>query len=201
MKPVAILYSTREGHTQLIAEAIAKVLAGRGLRSSILDLGRQLVSADLDRFDAVVIASPVHAGRFASEAIAFAKKHRLELERMTNAFVSVTLSEAGVERADATPEEHAQSVAQVKSVNERFFAQTGWIPARVENAAGALAYSHYNFVMRFIMQRIARKSGGSTDTSRDHDYTDWAALDRFAATFAEDIFAAQARKERELQPS
>jgi menaquinone-dependent protoporphyrinogen oxidase len=28
------------------------------------------------------------------------------------------------------------------------------------------------------MKRIARASGGSTDTSRDHEYTDWEALDR-----------------------
>jgi menaquinone-dependent protoporphyrinogen oxidase len=38
------------------------------------------------------------------------------------------------------------------------------------------------------MKRIARKSGGSTDTSRDHDYTDWAALDLFVQEFVEAIF-------------
>ena len=28
------------------------------------------------------------------------------------------------------------------------------------------------------MKRIACKAGGDTDTSRDYDYTNWAALDR-----------------------
>jgi menaquinone-dependent protoporphyrinogen oxidase len=29
------------------------------------------------------------------------------------------------------------------------------------------------------MKRIARKAGAPTDTSRDYQFTDWAALDRF----------------------
>jgi menaquinone-dependent protoporphyrinogen oxidase len=37
------------------------------------------------------------------------------------------------------------------------------------------------------MKRIAKKSGGDTDTSRDYEYTDWAALDRFLEQFAAEI--------------
>jgi len=39
----------------------------------------------------------------------------------------------------------------------------------------------------FHAMRIARKAGGSTDTSRDHDYTDRAALDAFTASLARDL--------------
>ena len=135
----------------------------------------------------------MHIGRYAPEVVAFVKDHRSALERMTTAFVSVTLSEAGVERSDATPAEHAKFVADVRRVNERFFEQTGWHPARVENVAGALVYTRYNFLVRLVMKWIARNSGSSTDTSRDHDYTDWVALDRFVAAFAEDILADAGR--------
>jgi menaquinone-dependent protoporphyrinogen oxidase len=31
------------------------------------------------------------------------------------------------------------------------------------------------------MRRIARKEGAPTDTSRDHELTDWPALDRFVS--------------------
>jgi menaquinone-dependent protoporphyrinogen oxidase len=186
MKAVIVFYATREGHTRGIADAIARGLARCELQTSIVDLGRP-TSEDLDRYDAVVLASPVHMGRYAPEAVAFVKAHRSELDRMTTAFVSVTLSEAGVERPGTTPEEHAKFVAYVKSVNERFFKQTGWHPARVKNVAGALAYTRYNFLIRLVMKGIARRSGGSTDTSRDHDYTDWVALDRFVGALAEDI--------------
>jgi menaquinone-dependent protoporphyrinogen oxidase len=189
MKPVIVLYATRGGHTRRIANAIARGLAVCGLQISIVDLGLQVPSENLDHYGAAVLASPVHMGRHAREVAAFVKDHRPELDRMTTALVSVTLSEVGVERPDATPEEHAKFVADVRAVNERFFGQTGWHPARVQNVAGALLYTRYNFLIRLLMKRIARKSGGSTNTSSDHDYTDWIALDRFVVGLAEDIVA------------
>ena len=60
-----------------------------------------------------------------------------------------------------------------------FVADTGWQPAFVKPVAGALMYSRYNLLIRFVMKRIARQAGASTDTSRDHEFTDWAALDVF----------------------
>jgi menaquinone-dependent protoporphyrinogen oxidase len=45
-------------------------------------------------------------------------------------------------------------------------------------------YSKYNWFIRFVMKRIARRAGASTDTSRDHEFTDWVALDRFVNEFA-----------------
>jgi menaquinone-dependent protoporphyrinogen oxidase len=33
------------------------------------------------------------------------------------------------------------------------------------------------------MRRIASRKGLDTDTSRDYDYTDWDAVDRFARDF------------------
>jgi len=38
--------------------------------------------------------------------------------------------------------------------------------------------------VRFVMKQIARKTGSPTDTSRDHELTDWAAVDRFAGELA-----------------
>jgi menaquinone-dependent protoporphyrinogen IX oxidase len=39
------------------------------------------------------------------------------------------------------------------------------------------------FLKRWIMKRIAQKAGGGTDTSKDYEYTDWQALDKFARDF------------------
>ena len=60
-----------------------------------------------------------------------------------------------------------------------FLGDTGWHPCRTHAVAGALVYSKYNFVMRYIMRRIARRAGGDTDTSKDYVYTDWKRLDEF----------------------
>ena len=40
------------------------------------------------------------------------------------------------------------------------------------------AYSRYNVIITFLMKWIARRAGAPTDASRDHEFTDWAALDR-----------------------
>lgn len=119
--------------------------------------------------------------------VRFVKEHRAEIESVPNAFISVTLSEAGAERSDATPAEHAKFVSGVQEVINRFLDETGWRPKHVKPVAGALLYTRYNFLIRFVMKRIARAEGGSTDTSRDHEYTDWAALDRFVAELADEI--------------
>ncbi len=72
-------------------------------------------------------------------------------------FISVTSSLAGAERADATPDEHARFAADVKKVIDAFFEQTSWCPNRVKPVAGALLYTKYNFLIRFVMKRIARR--------------------------------------------
>jgi menaquinone-dependent protoporphyrinogen oxidase len=61
----------------------------------------------------------------------------------------------------------------------------------VKPVAGALLYTKYNFIVRFVMKQIVKKKSGSTDTSRDHEYTDWAALDRFVEDLLHDVPAAQ----------
>jgi menaquinone-dependent protoporphyrinogen oxidase len=105
------------------------------------------------------------------------KFHRAELERIPAVFLSVSLSEAGVEDPAATPERRAQAAADVQRMIDVFLKETGWHPSKVRAAAGALSYTKYNFLIRFVMKRIAKSQGASTDTSRDHDLTDWAALD------------------------
>jgi menaquinone-dependent protoporphyrinogen oxidase len=50
--------------------------------------------------------------------------------------------------------------------------------------AGAILYTKYNFLLRFVMKQIAKKAGASTETSQDYEYTDWVALDRFVEELA-----------------
>lgn len=77
-------------------------------------------------------------------------------------------------------ESHLRWSRSKLKVVEKFIENTGWRPQRIELIAGALPYSRYNFLVRFIMRRISAKEGGDTDTSHDYEYTDWNAIDRFA---------------------
>lgn len=189
MKPIAVFYATREGHTRRVAEAIVRGLAVRGISAEAIDLSRNGQASSLGGYAGAIVAAPVHAGTYAREVVAFVQRNRAALGAMRSAFVSLTLSQAGVQRTEAAAPEHEKFVADVRKLNERFFQRTGWRPARVENVAGALLYTRYNFFLRFVMKRIAKASGGSTDTRCDHVYTDWEALDRFCAAFAEALLA------------
>ena len=186
MKPIAVFYATREGHTHKIAERVADDLRKRGFQADVKNL-RDKDAIRLNDYAGVILAASVHIGTHKPEMVAFVKQHRAELESMPSAFLSVTLSEVGAERANATAEEHARFVADVQGMLNRFFEDTGWHPRRVKPVAGALLYTKYNFLIRCVMRRIAKKAGAETDTSRDYEYTDWVALGHFVDEVADEI--------------
>jgi menaquinone-dependent protoporphyrinogen oxidase len=80
--------------------------------------------------------------------------------------------------AKASPERAAEYV-------ETFLRQTGLQPAFTHSFAGAMAYTRYGFPLRWITKLVSWRRGGPTDTSRDHDITDWEAVDQFAERVAE----------------
>jgi hypothetical protein len=102
-------------------------------------------------------------------------------------FLSVSLSEAGAEHVDDEPRRQVRARLDAHWLMDRFFASTRWHPDLAVPVAGALQYSKYPPVLRLLMQQIARAQGGDVDTSRDHEYTDWAELDRFAERFGEKL--------------
>jgi menaquinone-dependent protoporphyrinogen oxidase len=185
-KRVAVFYATREGHTQRIAERIAADLRILGFDVDLL-AARQHPPFSLSNYSGAVLAASVHGGSHEKEMVQFVKDHRPELERITTAFLSVTLSEAGAEMLDKSPVEHAQFVLDVDRMLGKFFNETEWVPTLAKPVAGALLYTRYNFLVRLIMRRIARKAGAATDTSHDYVYTDWVGLDKFVDDFAAEI--------------
>jgi menaquinone-dependent protoporphyrinogen oxidase len=181
-KPVAIFYATFKGHTRLIAERVASDLRMYGFPVELHNV-RGLAMADLSHYGAAVLAAPVHLSKAESAMVNFVKAHRAALEQLPTAFLSITLSQAGAQRRHETPERRARFAADVQMMLEKFFTQTGWRPTRATPVAGALRYTRYNFLLRLVMKRIAKKAGGGTDTSRDYEYTDWDSLDRFVDEF------------------
>jgi menaquinone-dependent protoporphyrinogen oxidase len=72
----------------------------------------------------------------------------------------------------------------------RFLSKVQWKPWRTAAFAGALAYTKYGPLLRFVMKSISKKKGQPTDTSRDHECTDWAAVNKFAELFATEVTQA-----------
>jgi menaquinone-dependent protoporphyrinogen oxidase len=179
----ALFFATSEGQTRRITDRIASDLRSAGVGVDVIDLDRMRLVNWVD-YAAACVLSSVHLGKHEPSAVEFARRHRSDLVRLSAAFVSVSLSEAGVEDLRRSESDRKQSAADVQDMIDRFVRETGWQPARVLPVAGALAYTRYNIFLRFVMKQIARKAGGPTDTSRDHELTDWAAVDRFAQELA-----------------
>jgi menaquinone-dependent protoporphyrinogen oxidase len=178
MATVLVVYGSHDGQTRKIAEWIATVIRARGHLVELLDAADPSQDRDLSRFQAILIGSPIRAQGYLRPVVRFIRSHRTTLDTLPTLFFSVGL--ALVSKVD-------DGRAQTMRVVEKLVAETGWRPRRVELVAGALVYTRYNFLVRFVMRRISRKEGGDTDTSRDYEYTDWSAVERFAVEFLEEV--------------
>jgi menaquinone-dependent protoporphyrinogen oxidase len=176
----AIFFATREGQTRRVADRLAADLRARQVEVDVSDLRELHTPVDWSRYSTACVAASVHIGHHEPEAIAFARRYRAELEALGAAFLSVTLSEAGAEDRQAPKDQRLHAAGDVQHLIDVFVQETGWRPAHVLPVAGALAYKRYNVFVRFVMKRIARKANAPTDASRDYEFTDWDAVDRFA---------------------
>jgi menaquinone-dependent protoporphyrinogen oxidase len=184
MARILIVYGTTEGHTAQIAARMADAIRADGHDALILDSKAALKDAPVDGFDGIIVGGSVHVGEHQSSLREFAKRNRGLLERVPSAFFSVSLAAADAD---------GEATAEMRQLVDRFVAETGWKPARVEFIAGALVYTQYNFFIRHMMKIIVRRGGHTElDTSRDYDFTDWDAVDRFARDFARGVPAAAA---------
>ena len=170
MSGMLIVYASNHGQTARIASRIAGVLREDG---DTVDLHEVGAAADLSPYgyDAAIVGGSIHAGHHQRELVDWARHHAAALNGMPSAFFSVSLGAA---------ENDDESREAARKYIDDFLDDTGWTPRRTEPIAGALQYREYDFFTRTLMRLIMRQEGHPTDTSRDYDYTDWDAVDRFA---------------------
>lgn len=176
---VTIAFATIEGQTRRIAEAVAETVRAAGHTAEIIEAGPG-ERFWLDEAGAAILCAPVHGGAYPAEFEALAKDWAERLDRIPSAFVSVSLAILG----DAAEQEEARRYASDLAT------RTGWHPARVHHAAGALRFGEYDYFKRWVMRQMARSRGLPADT--DQDFTDWAALAAFVRGFLADADAGQA---------
>jgi len=173
-----VVYGSTQGQTHKIAEFVAERWHRQGHDVAVFDAARIASAVDPLRYDVTLVAASLHAGGYQPAVVRFAKEHAAALSSGPSAFLSVSLSAAGDDVSDR---------AGLARCDEEFFSGTGWRPAHVHHAAGALAYTRYNFLLRWFMKRIARRRGASIDTSQDCEFTDYGALGRFLDAFVASV--------------
>jgi len=183
MKPILIVYATREGHTRLIAQHIAEFLRERDFDVELHDARDSKTRPRVGGFSGVVLAASLHLGKHEPEMRVFIERERSVLATLPTLFLSVSLSAAGAQDTTRAAEYRKRVFAELEKCAGALFDKTRWRPGHTEFVAGALMYTHYNPLVRWVMKRIAQKEGASTDTAHDHIYTDWPALDRVILDF------------------
>jgi menaquinone-dependent protoporphyrinogen oxidase len=169
MSDVLILYASKHGHTAKIAARIADTMRADGVSVDLqsVDAAHELSP---DGYGAVVVGASIHAGHHQREIVDWAKHHQAALAEKPTAFFSVCLAVA-----DDTDEARAAARKYIDDFED----ETGWTADTSTTFAGALQYLEYDFMTRTLMRLIMRRDGHPTDTSRDFDYTDWDAVERF----------------------
>jgi menaquinone-dependent protoporphyrinogen oxidase len=171
MNRVLVIYASTHGHTAKIAARIAKAI---GPAAELREIAS---GAGLEpwQYDAVVVGASVHAGHHQKAVIEWVRAHAAALNGMPSAFFSVCLT-----AADDTEEAQRSAQGYIDDALDR----TGWRPEIARTFAGALQYREYDLFTRLLIKLMMKHGGHPTDTSRDHDFTDWDAVDRFGAECA-----------------
>jgi len=167
MSRALIIYASSHGQTREVAYRIATRLHRQAFTVVVADTGDPVHLPPPAGFDLVIVGSRIQFGRHASSVIAYLHQYREQLEATATAFFSVSMAAAN---GGDDPNGYLATM----------FERIGWRPPVAGAFGGALKYRRYNFLLRYVMKRIALAGGHTTDTSRDHVYTDWARVDAFA---------------------
>jgi menaquinone-dependent protoporphyrinogen oxidase len=175
-----IIYHTKYGQTEKIAKRISQVIESRQVATEVFSMSELNSGISFEEFDLVLIGAPIYLGDHSKKVARLIKKNLDVLNNRPSAFFSVSLSAGGNEnqRNDAAG-----------CVN-KFLEKTQWKPNFTELFGGGLPYRKYNWFIRMLMKWISGRAGGSTDTSINHEYTDWQQVDAFANKLLEKISAA-----------
>lgn len=166
-----IVYATTDGQTKKIADQIAEQL--RAFAHSVDLINAEDIKKDFSISDyaAIVVGAPIRYGKYQRCARRFVKQYHHQLNKKISAFFSVSGSAAS---------HNNEQRQQAAEYTKEFLHEYHWQPKLSVSFAGAVLYTHYNPLTRYIMKRISAKEGRETDTHHDYEYTDWTAVEQFA---------------------
>lgn len=171
---ILIAFASKEGQTEKIANYIAEVIRQHGHQATTLSCEHLPQHFNTAPFNAVIIGGSIHMGKYPGYLKDFITSHLDWLNQVPSAFFTVCL---------AIHSKTEKARIEANSYGPAFSKQAHWQPTLMETFAGANKYTQYGFIIRIIMQHIAKKEGRSTDSSQDHEYTDWDKVTKFTEQF------------------
>lgn len=174
MSRVLVVYASHYGQTRVIAQRLAERLRDRGHEVELANASDGIEGLPPPQdYDAVMLGSRVEFGKHARSVLQYMRENEVALRKMPTAFFSVSMSAAGQPAGTDANQYLAKT-----------FSELGWVPTESVALGGALQYRRYNWLLRFVMKQISKKGGHSTDTSKNHFYTDFMEVADLADRFA-----------------
>jgi menaquinone-dependent protoporphyrinogen oxidase len=165
---VLVVYHTVEGQTARIARRIADRLEEAGDEAVFAPVS---AAPSPESFDVVVVGDSIHAVHHSRQLRRYLRENARALAAKPCALFQVSLTSANPDDAHT---------ATANAMVEELLDETAYSPELIGTFAGALQYTRYGWIKRRIMRSIVRREGGDTDMTRDYEYTNWDAVDRFA---------------------
>jgi menaquinone-dependent protoporphyrinogen oxidase len=174
MQPILVAYGTTEGQSRKIAEFIAERLRIRGHRVDLIDTATPAAEQVTPIYQGAILGGPLHQLKHPASLEDFARRNHDWLAAMPTAVFSVSLTAAL---------DDLESRIEVQRLLNELVDDCALKPVATRCIAGALKYTRYDYFKRLMMRMIARQRGQTTDTSKDHEYTDWDDVEAFVDEF------------------
>ncbi|RMG72578.1 MAG: flavodoxin [Chloroflexi bacterium] len=158
MYRILVTYASKIGSTIDVAEVIAKMLEDHDIRVDLYEI--ENAPSDLDKYDAVVVGSPIRRGAWLPEAVNFVKQHKAALYRKPVAYFVTCLT-----LQNDTPENHNEVYHYIDPVLDMLH------PIDVGLFAGKLDTEELPLATR-LMMRLKRVKEG--------DFRDWDLIRHWA---------------------
>lgn len=165
---VLTVFATWHGQTRRIAEFVAEHICKRGYVVSVMSAEEAMHIPYIGSYDRIIVCAGVRFSRHHESAIKFIKHFKHALAMQSAILISVS----------GTAEEPDKNYDRLEELVLKLSRHTHWWPEHVVFAAGSYAYTQYNDLVRWMMARIAKANGGPTDTTVDHERTDWPRVER-----------------------
>jgi menaquinone-dependent protoporphyrinogen oxidase len=169
-KKTLLLFSSRYGQTEKITRFLAQQLQNAGFEVDLRSTDGPLPQV-LFQYNAIVLASSVYRGRFSQALVQWAERQDHLPLAIPTYTVLVHLNAA---------DKHPEARPAEKQMMDAFEKALGCKSVMRGHFAGALNYTRYNFIVRWMMKKISKRFGGPLDTSQDHELTDWGEVQKFA---------------------
>lgn len=170
MKKSLIIYSSVDGHTELISKKISENLT-HSHEVDLISLDK-VKSKNLNDFDQIIIGASIRYGNYRKELFKFIDENVGVLSLKENAFFSVNVV--------ARKEE--KSSIKTNPYIKKFLKKTKWRPNKMNVFAGVVDYPNYKFFDKYIIRFIMYITNGPTDISKTYEFTDWDKVDEFSSS-------------------